>query len=175
MLITDAFRSFVQVWTSATEFIPRARFGWSPGLSLLNAALADKRNSIYFADVFQCDSLSLSFLRGDKPAVSQTLKSYPYTSKEVNSLGQTPCHIAVAVGNLQILELVLLYNSPDALNTRDKSGLYPIDYAIATHAHQVCAKSQDSNACNGCKVLEMVLNNANCALYHRTLHRALYE
>ncbi|KAK1564255.1 uncharacterized protein LY79DRAFT_484003, partial [Colletotrichum navitas] len=171
--ITDAFRSFVQIWTSATEFIPPARFNWLVTASTQIKVMADARNAFCFANVLECGSLSLSILRADERAVSQNLETYPYTSKEVNSLGQTPCHIAVAVGNLRILKLVLYTNSSDALNARDNSGHYPVDYAIASHAHQVCAKSQESSVCNGCKVLEMVLN-ANCALYTHTLHRALW-
>ncbi|KAK1952064.1 hypothetical protein LY78DRAFT_594435 [Colletotrichum sublineola] len=130
--------------------------------------------TVFGFSVVECGSLALSILREDEMAVSQTLESYPYTSKEANSLGQTPCHVAVAVGNLRILELVLLYTSRDVLNTPDNSGHYPIDYALSRYNHQYCHKSQDPSACKGCKVLEMVLNS-NCALYLHTLRYTLLK
>ncbi|KAK1983654.1 hypothetical protein LZ30DRAFT_473910 [Colletotrichum cereale] len=164
-------RLLVQRLSSATGFIPPKR-DYMHDLSSAVGLLMRMQHSLYLADLVECGSLALSILREDEMAVSQTLKTYPYASNEANSLGQTPCHIAVAVGNLRILETVLLYTSPDVLNTPDNSGDYPVDYALADSIHEVCLKSQTSTICNGCKILEMVLD-LNCALYPRTLHYAL--
>ncbi|KAK2025518.1 hypothetical protein LX32DRAFT_567856 [Colletotrichum zoysiae] len=171
--ISDISRSIIQIWTCSTEFVPIREIG-IPALSSPTEAVVAMQNSLYRADLVECGSLALSILRGDEMAVAQTLESYQYTFNEVNSLGQTPCHVAIAVGNLRILQLVLLYTDPDVLNTPDNRGYYPVDYALSTCVHQGCQESQDSSVCNGCKVLEMVLNS-DCALYPYTLHHALCD
>ncbi|KAK2006021.1 hypothetical protein LZ32DRAFT_570907, partial [Colletotrichum eremochloae] len=171
--MSDILRSFVQTWASATEFIDFSEFFYN-GVGFRMESITAMQNSIDVAGLLECGSLALSILQEDEMEVSRILKSYPYTSKEVNSLGQTPCHIAVAIGNLRILELVLHTSREDVLNIPDNSGYYPVDYALATDIHQGCYNSQDTSACTGCKVLEIVLNS-NCALYPPTLRYALGE
>ncbi|KAK2038409.1 hypothetical protein LZ31DRAFT_448633, partial [Colletotrichum somersetense] len=169
--MSDTFRSIVQICTSLNGFIPPHTID-IPTLSNQTKVLGLMRNSIYLSDLVECGSLALSILRQDEIAMARTLQSYQYTLKEVNSLGQTTCHIAVVVGNLRILQLVLLYTNPNFLNKPDNWGYFPVDYALSIRCHQDCQKSQDSSVCNGCKVLEMVLNS-DCALYPRSLREAL--
>ncbi|KAF4442048.1 hypothetical protein FACUT_2271 [Fusarium acutatum] len=67
------------------------------------------------------NSLSIAVLREDEDDVRFLIKRYPSFRMEVNYCGQSPVHVAVLVGNLDILSLVIKDNNPDAINTMDMS------------------------------------------------------
>ncbi|KAL0939994.1 uncharacterized protein CTRU02_206604 [Colletotrichum truncatum] len=113
-------------------------------------------------------------MREDYVSIDQILKANPGSVNETNHLGQSPIHIAVLMGNVDILRSVLTYSDATILNARDKGDLRPIDYATCESMHTSCKnkKLKKSELCNGCAILDVVLG-AGCALYPTSLNLAL--
>ncbi|OLN91704.1 hypothetical protein CCHL11_06627 [Colletotrichum chlorophyti] len=108
----------------------------------------------------------MKILEQDENGVKHVLKANPSFVGDVNYFGQSAIHIAVAVGNLRIVKIVLLYAEAEVLNLVDGSGpfgRYAIDYATEAQLHQGCIEENDTN-CSGCKVLEELLQS-QCSLY----------
>ncbi|KAK2054672.1 hypothetical protein LY76DRAFT_596722 [Colletotrichum caudatum] len=98
--MSDTSRSLVEIWTCAPEFTPPDKIR---GTSISNQlfVLDGMCNTDYITETFECGLLAMSILWEAEMDVSHILKSWPYASNEANSLGQTLCHLAVGVGNLE--------------------------------------------------------------------------
>lgn len=84
-----------------------------------------------------------------------------------NSLGQTPLHLAIAYGNLEIVNLLLSASNNINLHIEDKDGCTPLDYA---------------SDCNNLKMVKILLKaqtecaadkNLSTISYQKALHFAI--
>ncbi|KAF4915201.1 hypothetical protein CGCVW01_v010389 [Colletotrichum viniferum] len=118
------------------------------------------------AEVLNFPDLQVRILRQDESSVAQILKDNPSSVSDTNCFGQNSVHIAVGVGNLEIVHLILSHADALSLNSQDYArhrGLYPIEYAIMSHLHNV-DHDTDGIECNGCHILDALLQS-DCALY----------
>ncbi|KAF5514512.1 hypothetical protein CGCF413_v001609 [Colletotrichum fructicola] len=84
------------------------------------------------AEVLNFPDLQIHILRHDEKNVSQILRGNPYSASEQNCFGQNSVHVAVIVGDLKVLQAILLHADASPLNTPDYAKLrdrYPIEYA----------------------------------------------
>ncbi|KAF5717148.1 hypothetical protein FMUND_5966 [Fusarium mundagurra] len=136
-----------------------------------------KRRSILkeFPQVAQSlgfNPLSIAILREDEDDVRFLIKRYPSFKMEVNYCGQSPVHIAVVVGNLDILSLVIENTDPEAINVMDSMKRYPIDYAVSHFLGK--PKTDDQQSCVSCKMVELLLDS-KAVLCERSLAQGLWE
>ncbi|KAF4501669.1 hypothetical protein FAGAP_2122 [Fusarium agapanthi] len=136
-----------------------------------------KRRSILkeFPEVAQSlgfNPLSIAVLREDEDDVRFLVKRYPSFRMEVNYCGQSPVHIAVLVGNLDILSLIIEDLNLEAINTMDSVQRYPIDYAVSHLLGKPKTDSQQS--CVSCKMVELLLDS-KAVLYEPSLKNGLWE
>ncbi|KLP04221.1 uncharacterized protein FFB20_00728 [Fusarium fujikuroi] len=116
--------------------------------------------------------LSIAVLREDEDDVRFLIKRYPSFKMEVNYCGQSPVHIAVVVGNLDILSLVIGNTDPEAINVMDSMKRYPIDYAVSHFLGK--PKADDQHSCVSCKMVELLLDS-KAVLYEPSLEQGLWE
>lgn len=91
---------------------------------------------------------------------------------EANYCGQSPVHIAVVVGNLDILSLVIENTDPEAINVMDSMKRYPIDYAVSHFLGK--PKADDQHSCVSCKMVELLLDS-KAVLYELSLEQGLWD
>ncbi|KAF4824958.1 hypothetical protein CGCSCA5_v000828 [Colletotrichum siamense] len=116
--------------------------------------------------VLNFPDLQIHILRHDEKNVSQILRGNPYSASEQNCFGQNSVHVAVIVGDLKVLQAILLHADASSLNTPDYAklrGRYPIEYAVMPQFHSGCHNADDVE-CNGCNILDALLQS-DCALY----------
>ncbi|KAF5598039.1 hypothetical protein FPCIR_3312 [Fusarium pseudocircinatum] len=116
--------------------------------------------------------LSIAILREDEDDVRFLIKRYPSLRMEVNYCGQSPVHVAVLVGNLDILSLVIEDIDAEAINTIDSEQRYPIDYAVSHLLGK--PKTDDEQSCVSCKMVELLLD-AKGVLYEPSLKEGLWR
>ncbi|KAF5553203.1 hypothetical protein FNAPI_6808 [Fusarium napiforme] len=116
--------------------------------------------------------LSIAVLREDEEDVRFLIKSYPSLRTDVNYCGQSPAHIAVVVGNLDILSLVLENTDPEAVNIMDSMKRYPIDYAVSHFLGK--PKTGGQQSCVSCKMVELLLDS-KAVLYEQSLKDGLWD
>ncbi|RKL41589.1 hypothetical protein BFJ72_g5481 [Fusarium proliferatum] len=116
--------------------------------------------------------LSIAILREDEGDVRFLIKRYPSFKMEVNYCGQSPVHIAVVVGNLDILSLVIENTDPEAINVMDSMKRYPIDYAVSHFLGK--PKADDQHSCVSCKMVELLLDS-KAVLYELSLKQGLWD
>ncbi|CVL11712.1 uncharacterized protein FPRN_14912 [Fusarium proliferatum] len=143
-----------------------------------------KRRSIFkqfpqIAESLGFNPLSIAVLREDEEDVRFLIKRYPSLRMEVNYCGQSPVHIAVLVGNLDILSLVIEDINPEAFNIMDSKQRYPIDYAVSHLLRELSyllgrPKADDQQSCVSCKMVELLLDS-KAVLYERSLEKGLRE
>ncbi|KAF5603192.1 uncharacterized protein FSUBG_7416 [Fusarium subglutinans] len=136
-----------------------------------------KRRSILkeFPQVAQSlgfNPLSIAVLREDEDDVRFLIKKYPSFRMEVNYCGQSPVHVAVLVGNLDILSLVIKDLNLEAINTRDSMQRYPIDYAVSHLLGK--PKANDQKSCVSCTMVELLLDS-KAVLYESSLEKGLWN
>ncbi|KAF4491021.1 hypothetical protein CGGC5_v001656 [Colletotrichum fructicola Nara gc5] len=118
------------------------------------------------AEVLNFPDLQIHILRHDEKNVSQILRGNPYSASEQNCFGQNSVHVAVIVGDLKVLQAILLRADASPLNTPDYAKLrdrYPIEYAVMPQFHSGCHNADDVER-NGCDILD-ALFQSDCALY----------
>ncbi|KAF5551406.1 hypothetical protein FMEXI_3524 [Fusarium mexicanum] len=116
--------------------------------------------------------LSIAVLREDEDDVRFLIKKYPSFRMEVNYCGQSPVHVAVVVGNLDILSLVIEDLNLEAINTMDSMQRYPIDYAVSHLLGK--PKANDQQSCVSCEMVELLLDS-KAVLYEPALKNALWK
>ncbi|RBR21057.1 hypothetical protein FVER53590_10557 [Fusarium verticillioides] len=116
--------------------------------------------------------LSIAVLREDEEDVRFLIKKYPSLRTDVNYCGQSPVHIAVVVGNLDILSLVIENTDPEATNIMDSMKRYPIDYAVSHFLGK--PKTDDQQSCVSCKMVELLLDS-KAVLYEQSLKDGLWD
>ncbi|KAF5635830.1 hypothetical protein F52700_5142 [Fusarium sp. NRRL 52700] len=97
-------------------------------------------------------------LMEDEETLRFLVKAYPSYMSEVDYCGRSPVHIAVQVGNLNILLIILEVADTDILNSTDNIQLYPIDYAMF--------KSSQKQDKDGCRMVELLLESSSVLFQH---------
>ncbi|KAF5661962.1 hypothetical protein FCIRC_11660 [Fusarium circinatum] len=82
------------------------------------------------AENFGFNPLSQAILTEDEERDRFFVKECPSYMIEVDYCGRSPVHIAIQVGNPNVLSIILEGIDPDILNCSDNIQLYPIDYAM---------------------------------------------
>ncbi|KAF5236748.1 hypothetical protein FANTH_11155 [Fusarium anthophilum] len=116
--------------------------------------------------------LSIAVLREDEEDVRFLIKRYPSLRMDVNYCGQSPVHIAVVVGNLNIVSLVIEGIDPDTINATDSMQRYPINYAISHLLGK--PKGDEEQSCVSCEMVELLLDS-KAVLYERSLKDGLWN
>ncbi|KAF5687003.1 hypothetical protein FDENT_5558 [Fusarium denticulatum] len=116
--------------------------------------------------------LSIAVLREDEEDVRFLIKRYPSLRTDVNYCGQSPVHIAVVVGNLNILSLVIEGIDPDTINATDSMQRYPINYAVSHLLGK--PKADDQQSCVSCKMVELLLDS-KAVLHEQSLKDGLWD
>ncbi|KLO97437.1 Uncharacterized protein LW93_3415 [Fusarium fujikuroi] len=78
--------------------------------------------------------------------------------REVDYCGRSPVHIAIQVGNPDLLSIILEAADPDILNRTDNIQLYPIDYAMFKSSQK-----QDHDAY---KMVDLLLESSSVLFQH---------
>ncbi|KAF0324191.1 hypothetical protein GQ607_008621 [Colletotrichum asianum] len=118
-----------------------------------------------FAKRLHFGSLMMGIMRQDLGYVSHLLNTSPLSVHETNYCGQTPVHIAVLAGNASILKLVLSFSNEKLLHMADSYDHYPIEYVTPRQMHKAC-HSQRVSICEGCMMLEALLNAGSVLFTH---------
>ncbi|KAF4471107.1 hypothetical protein FALBO_1974 [Fusarium albosuccineum] len=116
--------------------------------------------------------LSIAILREDEEEVQALVEKYPSYRMEANYCGQSPVHIAIQRGNFRILSLVIQGATADILNAAYDQNQYPIDLATDSSLHNPSRYEESLKACNGCKMLELLLESKS-VLFQGTAAGAL--
>ncbi|KAK2759261.1 hypothetical protein CKAH01_16677 [Colletotrichum kahawae] len=121
--------------------------------------------------VLDFPGLQIDILRQDVERISQILNNNPSSVSDINCFGHNSVHIAVIVGNLKVLQMIMLHADTLALNAQNYTtftdnyyaGRFPIEYAVEPQLHSTCHVVAETE-CNGCQILDALLQ-AECALY----------
>ncbi|KAF5005546.1 hypothetical protein FDECE_8017 [Fusarium decemcellulare] len=124
------------------------------------------------AEILGFNPLSLAILRADEENIQALGEKHPSYAMEGNYCGQSPVHIAIQRENFRILSLVIKVADAHALNAADNANQYPVDLAADPRRHQTNWSGRYTQACNGCKTLELLLKSGS-ALFQPSLRQAL--